>query len=317
MIEQAKAAASGVGPAGGRPLAPRASRREPLRLRSALAIWLGAVLPACAPTINYSEPDGPRYGTARSPAGAADTGFTPAQLTVVTFNIRYGRHVDRAIDVLRAPPLRGADVISLQEIDADGASRIADALGMHYVYYPSVVHPVGNRQFGPAVLARWPIEHDWKLLLPHPSWGRGQLRTVTAAVLRVGTARVRVYALHLELPIRITPAGRNRQVERILCDARDAPEPVVIAGDFNGPDVAWLFEREGYHWASRSTGPTAGVLHLDHIFARGLEPPGPLHAGVVTDTRGASDHRPLWAVFTLPDSAAPAAPRATSLRCDP
>jgi endonuclease/exonuclease/phosphatase family metal-dependent hydrolase len=269
-----------------------------------------AALAACAHATNFTDPDAPRYGTPNPAHVLADTLATPAGLTIVTFNIKYGREVERALEVLQQEPLRNADVISLQEVDARGAERIASALGMAWVYYPAAIHPLDEREFGPAVLARWPIERDWKLALPHYSWTRRQQRTATAAVLRVGSRRVQVYAVHLELPLGITPAARREQVERIMCDAWDATGPVVIAGDFNGPDVAYLFEDAGYQWTTRHIGPTAAFLRLDHIFSRGFDPTEVREAGVVAEVRDASDHRPVWAALRFTGDSIPKPARA-------
>jgi endonuclease/exonuclease/phosphatase family metal-dependent hydrolase len=269
------------------------------------------LLPGCAPTVNLEDPAGPRFGTTSRTERTALADSTPGTITVVTFNVKYGRAIDRAIEVLRTPPLRGADVISLQEVNAAGAERIARALSMEYVYYPASVHPVENTEFGAALLSGWPIERDWKVILPHRSFPRGQQRGASAAVLRLGDAIVRVYAVHMELGTNITPRQRDDQVEHLLCDAADAHEPVVIAGDFNGPDVAFLMERAGYAWANRDAPPSLTVLRADHVFARGLTA---VASGTVDYTRGASDHRPIWATLRLhaagaPPTSAPLKPR--------
>ena len=67
--------------------------------------------------------------------------------------------------------------------------------------------------------------------------------------------------------------------------------------------------KAGYSWPTRDVGTTATVplgvrlvgMSIDHIFARGLESPGGVEAaGAVQDNRGASDHRPVWALFDPP-----------------
>src|SRR5690606_1027568 len=146
-----------------------------------------------------------------------------------------------------------------QEIDEEDAARIAAALHLEYVYYPISLHPLDNRHFGSAVLSAWPIERDWKVLLPHLSATRQQRRGGTAAIIRAGDVRLRIYSVHLELPLSLTPAQRTEQARRLLADAEGASEPVVIAGDLNGTDVAWLFDEAGYVWATRELGPTASI----------------------------------------------------------
>ncbi|NJD11672.1 MAG: endonuclease [Gemmatimonadetes bacterium] len=275
-----------------------------IRYRVALLLVTAAALPGCARTINLEDPAGPRFGTAGRTERTALADSTPGQITVVTFNVMYGRAIDRAIEVLRTPPLRGADIISLQEVNAAGVARIARALEMEYVYYPAAIHPVEDTEFGAALLSAWPIERDWKLILPHRSFPRRQQRGASAAVLRLGEMRVRVYAVHAELGTGITPWQREDQANRLVCDAWNASEPVVIAGDFNGSDVVLPMNGAGYGWANRDAGPSALFLHLDHIFVRGLEPAS---SGTVAYVHGASDHRPVWATLRLQAAGAPAA----------
>jgi endonuclease/exonuclease/phosphatase (EEP) superfamily protein YafD len=87
---------------------------------------------------------------------------------------------------------------------------------------------------------------------------------------------------------------------------------VVIAGDFNGADVAFLMEQAGYAWANRDAPPSLYFLRADHIFARGL---APLASGTVQRVAGASDHRPVWATFRLEAAGAPPVPAARPGSC--
>src|SRR5262245_2391245 len=145
---------------------------------------------ACANVVNYTDPAGPRF--ALQAHSAAD----PSALKVVTFNIRYSREIDSAIVVLmQDPALRDADVIALQEMDEDGVQRIAKALGMSYVYYPAVHHPVDKKDFGPALLARWPIEDDRKVILPHLSLSRRAQRVAVTGRVNIGGEMVQLYAV--------------------------------------------------------------------------------------------------------------------------
>jgi endonuclease/exonuclease/phosphatase family metal-dependent hydrolase len=238
---------------------------------------------------------------------------------VVSFNIRFAEEIDRATEILERPPLAGADLIALQEMDDRGVDRIARALHLDYVYYPATVHPTTGKLFGPAILSRWPIERSWKVILPHPSRTRGQRRTATAAVLRIRGVPVLAYAVHLETPVQITPGEREDQARTILRDAAGFPGPVVIAGDFNGEGIGLTLRRAGYRWLTEGVGPTVSFFNWDHIFVRGLPPPrdGPA-AGVVRRIDGASDHHPVWALlgWTPAPVSPPTAPRAVSLRMD-
>jgi endonuclease/exonuclease/phosphatase family metal-dependent hydrolase len=132
-------------------------------------------------------------------------------LRVVTYNVKWGEHIDRAINVLTTrAPLPGADIVVLQEMDAEGTRRIAEALGMSWVYYPAVIHPKAARQdFGNAVLSRWPIVADEKVTLPHIGGIRHSQRIATAVTILVDTLKVRVYSAHLGTQSEIRPSKRG------------------------------------------------------------------------------------------------------------
>jgi len=131
-----------------------------------LALALAAT--GCRAVLNYQSPLGPRYAglPASAPGGAPAVGNHA--LRVVTYNVQWGRRVERAINVLKTrAPLTDADIVVLQEMDAEGTRRIAEALGMGWVYYPAAVHPKRGSDFGNAILSRWPIVADEKQMLPH------------------------------------------------------------------------------------------------------------------------------------------------------
>ena len=163
-------------------------------------------LGACAHGLNYTDPAGPRFSGSPSeqPAPASALAAEPARIAarpgrirVASFNIAWARKTDEAIALIQADPgLAAADLFMLQEMDEASAAKIAKALGLHHVYYPATLHPKTDRNFGNALLSRWPIENDSKLILPHTSW---QLRTQRIAVLgtvRIGEERVTVVTSH-------------------------------------------------------------------------------------------------------------------------
>jgi endonuclease/exonuclease/phosphatase family metal-dependent hydrolase len=259
-----------------------------------VALILAVHAAACTPTINLSDPAGPKFeGRFSSLAGRA-SGVAP--LRIVTFNIKMSRQIDRAIRVLEGDSLRGADVVALQEMNEIGVRRIARALGLNYVFYPGVIHPTEHRYFGPALLTRWPIERSWKLRLPHLGRFRHQQRVATAAIIRVRGQALRVYAVHLETQLRVTEAQRADQVQAILNDAGTTLMPVVVAGDLNSYGVGPVLTRAGYRWTTERVGPTISFFSWDHIFTRGLALAQPTSVGVVRHVYGASDHHPVWAV---------------------
>ncbi len=244
---------------------------------------------ACAHARNYADPQGPRF------AGLFRTPDVDPAFRVVTFNVKFARHPDRAIALFREhPEMAGADVVALQEMKEDAVERIARALGYDYVYYPAAYHPSAKGNFGNAVLSRWPIVEDYKLILPHRSRWRKLQRAAAVAVVDVAGRRVRVYSTHLETPFGISRKQREDQARAIVEDGARHPEPAVVAGDFNSAWIADDFERAGFRWTTRGLGNTLRLFAWDHVFVKGLSVPDKPEAGIVRDTRGASDHRPVW-----------------------
>jgi endonuclease/exonuclease/phosphatase family metal-dependent hydrolase len=259
--------------------------------------FLAALVAAggCTPVVNLPEPATPRFLGAYASLG---TDTTSAPIRIVTFNVKLSRRIDRAAEVLSGDSLRGADILALEEMNDVGVDRIARALHLNYVYYPSFIHPTDHTYFGPAVLSRWPITRSWKLFLPHLARSRGQRRTATVAEVLVRGRTIRVYGVHLETPSGASEHSRDDQARTIITDAATFPGPVVIAGDMNGYAVGLLFQRAGYYWVTKRLERTISYFAWDHIFVRGLAPARTdgTSAGVVRRVHGASDHRPVWAV---------------------
>jgi endonuclease/exonuclease/phosphatase family metal-dependent hydrolase len=248
----------------------------------------------CRTGFNYTNPEGPRYAGV-VPVVARDS----TRLKVVSFNIEFSREVDRAIAFLETnPALRGADLILLQEMNERATRRIAAALGLGYIYYPAIYHYRTHQLFGNAILSRWPILEDRKIVLPHLSRFVRTQRIATAATIQVGSSRVRVYSTHLGTPGAVGSGGRRDQLRAILKDASRYSR-VIIGGDMNDARVGEVTEREGFVWPTAHTPPTSLLGRIDHIFLKGFSSPDSLAAGTVVEAGGASDHLPVWAIAVL------------------
>jgi endonuclease/exonuclease/phosphatase family metal-dependent hydrolase len=272
---------------------------DPFRGRAAglLVVALLAAA-ACSNALNYADPAGPRYEGRFSGIDA-----DPA-LRIVTFNIKFSREIDRAIELFQKNhDLQNPDIIALQEMNNAGVDRIARALGMSYVYYPAAFHPQGSGDFGNALLVKGTIESDHKLILPHTSRLRHMLREAVVADVVVDGIRLRAYSVHLETPFQISASDRRDQAQAILQDAARYSGPVVIAGDFNSRDVVGdIFGGAGFQWVTRDAGHTISFFSWDHVFVRGLALKAPPRKGIVLNNNGASDHLPVWAEL-LPQGA--------------
>lgn len=256
-------------------------------------------LAGCSVVYNYDDHDGPRYEGHYS-----TTGDRSAQsFNLVTFNIQFAARVSTAIDEIgETPALSEAGVLLLQEMDDAGSDAIAQRFGFDYVYYPGSKHD--GKDFGNAVLSRWPIVDDHKLILPHRNPSNGRIRIAVAASLDTPEGLVHVYSVHTETPW-LGPRARLEQAEAIADDAARFSEPLAIAGDFNTLEAASvdatveIFTDRGYRWATKRVTDTVespvGAFTLDHVFTKGYDV-----LSAHTQATDASDHQPLWVVLERP-----------------
>ena len=263
-----------------------------MRSRTVLLSGL-ALLSACRTGRNYPGQSEPRYAGVGVPANLP----APDTLRIVSFNVKYAERVDSAIIVLLSEPaLRGADILLLQEMDADGTGRIARALGMSYIYYPAIFRHRSARDFGNAVLSRWPIVADAKIVLPHVSRYARTQRTATSATIRIADVDLRVYSTHLGTPADISAAARRAQLRAIITDASPHSR-VIIGGDLNSATVGSVATEAGFKWPTSQVEATSRFGSWDHIFVKGLAIPESQFAGTIENLRSASDHKPVWTLI--------------------
>jgi endonuclease/exonuclease/phosphatase (EEP) superfamily protein YafD len=244
---------------------------------------------------NHAGPDAPLY-TAQH---AAVPSAAPSTLRVLSYNIFYGHETERAAQELVAfHAERPLDIVLLQEMDETGTEIIARALAMNSVYYPAAIIRRHGRNFGNAVLARWPLEAPEKVILPHRSLTTRLMRTATKASVQVGDQTIVALSAHTETVFTL-PAFRHAQYT-VLGTAYETATHVVIGGDFNSVtayDIGRLqqaFAARGFARVSADGHTLAkyGIkVTADHIFARGFVA---VDAGIY-DAARASDHRPIWA----------------------
>jgi endonuclease/exonuclease/phosphatase family metal-dependent hydrolase len=194
----------------------------------------------------------PRQGKrARAPAARRGAGKLSAEqpasaFRVMTYNVHScigldGRvHPERVLRVIRAAQ---ADVIALQEIDAnrarsrraDQAQFLADELEMSHHYF-AVLEDRGER-YGLTVISRFPLRVvQMAHLTPADARRRSEARGAMWVELATDAGPVQLINTHFGL----TSQERRRQAEALAGEAwlgRMPPgDPVVLCGDLNaGP----------------------------------------------------------------------------------
>jgi hypothetical protein len=138
---------------------------------------------SCTPVReSYTHPEGTRY----MGQFAEETPEVDGQFKVVTYNIKLGKKLEQAIyELEQQEGLRDADVIFLQEMDANGVYEMAKRLQYDYFYYPAALHSTHDKGFGNAILSKWPIKEHQKIVLPHEHPIRKMYRIAVFALLAV------------------------------------------------------------------------------------------------------------------------------------
>jgi endonuclease/exonuclease/phosphatase family metal-dependent hydrolase len=233
------------------------------------------------------------------------------RLTTASFNIHSGFNRDRsrvALDQIAGEiEALSADVVLLQEVDrnrrwtggVDQSQYLADRLGMHHAFGPNV-RRAGNRDYGTAILSRYPITGAENTLLPNGPGGQ-QRGLLHVEVAPFGDP-VSLYTTHLE---HTSGALRSAQARRIAEIMAQDPVPKVLGGDLNatpGSDVLGTLEGPlDDSWTAAGTGP--GYTHpsgvprsrIDYLlYGGGLRP-----AESVVVPSAVSDHQALRTVFEV------------------
>lgn len=204
--------------------------------------------------------------------------------------------------------LSAADLVLLQEMTPEGAAAVAHTLGMGHAYRSASTHRFHGREFGNAILSRWPIIDESAVDLPHQAAWHGEQRIATTATVRICSTDVSVYSAHTETPV-LRLARRIEQFDRIAAHVSSrSANLVIVGGDFNTitararDALAVSMKRAHLHVVSSRGVPTLerfGVsLLLDQVFAAGFVAVG----GGVQPHEGASDHQPVWVDLKPPSA---------------
>src|SRR4029077_11142188 len=84
------------------------------------------------------------------------------------------------------------------------------------------------RSFPTAILSRWPLEDDRKVILPHPGFFDNMQRIAGRATGQVGVHRIRLYSVHLATMVEQSPGARADQALAVVADAEQSPDPVIV-----------------------------------------------------------------------------------------
>ncbi|MBC9927590.1 MULTISPECIES: endonuclease/exonuclease/phosphatase family protein [unclassified Leucobacter] len=234
------------------------------------AVWCAIVVPLILP-LSWTAPP------------VAD-----AHLTIASQNVRAGSGT--AAETAQVLAAQSADVVALQEMDAESRGAAAAVLDARYPY-----------SYGAGTIGVWsvyPFENATMLDLGL-GWSRG-----LSVDLVTPSGPVSLYVVHAA-SARLGDHGDRDTMLVNLADTleRDVNDRVIAVGDFNASSTdrslraltSVLAEPRqsgggfGFTWPS-----TAPIMRIDHLFQRGMD--------VVANTTlraGQSDHRAIVATLNL------------------
>ncbi|MCT8138257.1 endonuclease/exonuclease/phosphatase family protein [Anaerobacillus sp. CMMVII] len=224
------------------------------------------------------------------------------EMTVVTYNIRYGKGIDGKVDLNRIIDILkeiDADIISLQEVERysfrsnfyDQANRIASELKMDLLYYPSLAYP--GFYYGNIILSRFPIV-DSNII---PFFNSGENRTAIMGKLLLPDGE-EIYVINTHLGL--DKKARLEAIELIKTFLAGIDKPIILTGDLNST----LEMNEYQHWNEYLIKTNQGIAlqtfhkedwQIDYIF----HSPHFSVKDVTVFESVASDHFPVVGVLQL------------------
>lgn len=241
-------------------------------------------------------------------------------LRVLSYNTHSCAGMDGRISprrIARVIATHSPDLVALQELDLgrrrsraeDQATLIAQQLGMHVVFCPTVTR--GEEHYGHALLSRWPIEVVRRAFLPAaPGGWWPEPRAALWARLIVGSRRINFITTHL---------GLGTEERRLQMEALTGPEwlgavppgeDVILCGDFNATPGSPAYRLAAQrlrdaqaglkgHTPLRTFSSTQPFARIDHIFVSPAFVTERIRVPRDRFTRVASDHLPLVADFAI------------------
>lgn len=250
----------------------------------------------------------------------AATDFATAnQFRIATYNIRHGRGIDNRVDLERIAEVireHDIDLIFLQEVDdnwersgnVNQVQLLAEMTGLKYSFFaPALKIPFGNsgtRNYGNAVLSRYPIVEAQSFLLPRRTLNepRNLLRIVWMPKPEI---RMTLWGTHLS----VDRVERANQITLIHTLAR-AEGFAFLLGDFNSSlsqaDVqpiaqsGWIDIWSYMYGEAGATFPSdRPTTRIDYIWATAESLPAV--ESIFAPPTLASDHLPLIVEINVPE----------------
>ncbi len=232
----------------------------------------------------------------------------------MSYNIHHGVGLDEKLSLERIANLiknTGATIIGLQEVDCsfgersefqDQSLELAEQLGFYFTYGANIDEPPleghsENRQYGNAILSKYPIKEAENISLPTLD---EEPRGVIKALLDVHGTPLHVLNTHLSLDKK----SQQHQIEKLIELVEGMEGPILMTGDFNAEPNSEEINKLLAHTnftdcfteveENESFPADAPTCRIDYIFAKGIQNN---HSFVVHQE--GSDHLPIVAEISF------------------
>lgn len=259
---------------------------------------------------NFYPPNGPFYGGQFAPP--ARPAQNPAHLKFVSYNVALFADAEGVYrDLSTLPSLKDADFILLQEASGkeggptNDVEVLAQRLHMNYVFAPAMT--LWGKDYGNAILSRWPLRSVKKVLLPLSDSEKCNQRIALGVVATIGQRMLQVFSVHLSTRFSDSILGGDRmralQLKPAIEFMNSTRMPAFFSGDLNTfRESGWSHILEmassvQFIDVHTTQGPTFKKhgFELDHALARGF-----VHRQDGTETGAVgSDHFPIWSILDL------------------
>lgn len=241
------------------------------------------------------------------------------KIRVATYNIHHAQGTDGVLDLERIAQIIesfDADIVGLQEVDRHWSDRslfvdqpvwLGRRLRMRSVYGANLdLDPLEpgqpRRQYGTAVLSRWPVKSWSNTYLP--KFGDHEQRGLLSTVLEVQGERLRFCVTHLQHNDNLE---REAQASAIVDLLGARPRRTLLVGDLNAvpdtPEIKTLTSVLTDSWdeVGSGDGPThpseAPTHRID--FVLGTPDVRPVSASVSSAVPEGSDHLPVVTTYAV------------------
>jgi len=230
---------------------------------------------------------------------------------IVSYNI-HGAQCD-VNEIIKVLAGINADIVSLQEVDCskmDQAKAIGDALRMTVVF--SQAHQ--TRNYGNAILSKFPVHHIEKLKLPHGSLTKedgsrmpGANEDRLALIARISpfhdSPQHDFIFIATHFGIYTQNDANQEEPVNIIADFLNQNEntcvPAVLAGDLNAQPLSAVITKLKKEWNCYDSVPTFRDIKIDYILDKGRGIYKMEEGAQLVIETNASDHRPLIAKWRV------------------